>query len=74
MFENVKKIIAKHKVVEKDKDLNVANNSLLVAARQGSYSGIISALLQGANINYSNNTNALFSVISSGKIDCKIRY
>lgn len=70
MFEKIKKIIAKNKEVEKNKYLTIANNSLIIAASQGSYSGIISALSQGANINYSNNTNALFSVISSGSIDC----
>jgi ankyrin repeat protein len=71
MFEKIKKIIAKHQAIEKNNSLNIANHNLLLAARQGNYSDVVEALASGADINHSsNNTNVLFSAISSGDVKC----
>ena len=70
MFENIKKIITSHQSLQQKKNLRIANNDLLISARRGSWSGVMEALENGADINYSNTTNALFSAITSENLDC----
>ena len=70
MFENIKKIITSHQSLQQKKNLRIANNDLLISARRGSRSGVMAALENGADINFSNTTNALFSAITSENLDC----